>query len=173
MIKQVALLTCAVLTFSCHAWSQDTEVPRSKVFGIELGSNISTYKNATLLEDTGSKQGVYAIPKKDFTVPPLFSEGFTFQALTKSDGTIFGILVRTNKSTENSSKVVDAIVEAYPQVEKDSIGFNDLARGEIGLGYTIIVYRNLFPPTLNVACAHRPTALKLEAEEKKKNAKGL
>jgi len=172
MIKQVALLTCAVLTFSCHAWSQDTEVPKSKVFGIELGSNISTYKNATLVEGTGSLRG-YAIPKKDFAVPPLFSEDFTFQAIVKEDGTILGILVRTNKSTENSSKVVDAIVEAYPQVEKDSIGFNDLARGEIGLGYTIIVTRTLFPPTLNVACAHRPTLLKLEAEEKKKNAKGL
>jgi len=169
MVNRVALLACAVLTFSCHAWSQDTEVPRSKVFGIELGSNISTYKNATRVEGTG----FYVIPKKDFAVPPLFSEDFTFQAMVKEDGTIFGILVRTNKSTENSSKVVDAVVEAYPQVEKDSIGFSDLARGEIGLGYIIGVTRTLFPPTLNVFCGHRPTALKLEAEEKKKNAKGL
>lgn len=168
MVHRVALLACAVLTFSSQAWSQDTRIPKLKVFGIELGSNISKYKNATRISKTS-----YSIPKSDFDVPPLFSEDFTFDAMVTENGTIFGIVAKTERITENSSKVVDAVIEAYPKVKRNRIGIEELARGDIGNGYTISVLQSLSPHGLYAACAHTPTYQRLEESQTKKNARGL
>lgn len=169
MTRRSAILACALLASPCAAWSQEKSVPKLKVFGIEMGSSISKYKNAVR---TGFKDS-YIIPKTDFEVPPLFSEDFTFQVTTTERGTIYGVLVSTDKTTEYASKVVDAVMEAYPKVKKDQFGLDELARGEIGQGYSIAIIRKLLPSTLYVACAHSPTVVKLEEKENKKNAKGL
>lgn len=173
MIKQVALLICAVLTFSCHAWSQDTEIPRSTVFGIELGSNISRYKNAKKIEDDTGAGRVFSVPKQDFTVPKLFSEGYTFIVTATQDGTIHSVLIVADEADKNASKVVNAVMEAYPQVKKDPLGVGLLAHGEIYLGYHIGIKQEIFPPSLEICCMHLTTIERLRSEKAKKDAEGL